>query len=154
MSTIHADKLSRDLLKRHMQLHEEDRSNAKRPRLIGPYQPRESRVSEACQACATAKVRCDHDKPCMRCRQLQIRCEFSRQLQATRTATKGPTPRKRKCFREILVPYSSTNILIFHECSARTHAACSLRTRRPRTSGDFGALKSFPVTGSLSSRFK
>ncbi|KAH7122085.1 c6 zinc finger domain-containing protein [Dactylonectria estremocensis] len=75
-----------DLLKRHMQLHEEYGSNRKRPRLVGPYQ---SRVSEACQACAAAKVRCDDDKPCMRCQQLQIHCEFSRHPQAARTATKA-----------------------------------------------------------------
>ncbi|KAH7156053.1 c6 zinc finger domain-containing protein [Dactylonectria macrodidyma] len=80
-----------DLLKRHMQLHEEDGSKRKRPRLVGPHQ---SRVSAACQACATAKVRCDDDKPCMRCQQLHIQCEFTGHLQATRTATKGPTLKK------------------------------------------------------------
>lgn len=35
------------------------------------------RVAQACMACAEAKLKCDTKKPCRRCQQKQIECEYS-----------------------------------------------------------------------------
>ncbi|KAM5349874.1 hypothetical protein ACJ41O_006379 [Fusarium nematophilum] len=55
-----------DLLKRHAAGHEADASNGKRTKR---YHHQGPRVSRACKACATAKLKCDNEKPCARCQQ-------------------------------------------------------------------------------------
>ena len=58
-------------MKRHALIHPEngrhDKSHASRPR----------RVSQACKACAAAKLRCKEKKPCQRCEKKSITCEYN-----------------------------------------------------------------------------
>ena len=62
-----------DLLKRHATCHDSDQGGGKRQKSSPP--PR-SRVAQACAACAAVKLKCDQKKPCKRCQQKQIVCEF------------------------------------------------------------------------------
>lgn len=66
-----------DLLTRHMITHtRNDRNDGG----LGPDHGtinRTDRVSQACLACATAKARCENDKPCRRCQSKGITCEVS-----------------------------------------------------------------------------
>ncbi|KAH7022105.1 c6 zinc finger domain-containing protein [Ilyonectria destructans] len=62
-----------DLLKRHAACHEGDEKSGKRQK----RQHHQSlRVSQACKPCATAKLKCDDEKPCGRCTQRGITCTF------------------------------------------------------------------------------
>ncbi|KAH7133691.1 c6 zinc finger domain-containing protein [Dactylonectria macrodidyma] len=62
-----------DLLKRHAACHEGDEKTGKRQK----RQHHQSlRVSQACKPCATAKLKCDDEKPCGRCTQRGITCTF------------------------------------------------------------------------------
>ncbi|KAJ9130732.1 C6 zinc finger domain containing protein [Pleurostoma richardsiae] len=62
-----------DLLKRHAACHQGDRDGKtnKSSHNQGP------RVSQACRSCATAKLKCDDEKPCGRCQQRGITCEYA-----------------------------------------------------------------------------
>jgi hypothetical protein len=64
-----------DLLKRHAANHDSD-STTKKRKIIGGDSPSAGRVSHACRACATARVKCEEMKPCGRCRNRNITCEF------------------------------------------------------------------------------
>ncbi|KAH0499469.1 hypothetical protein TgHK011_006666 [Trichoderma gracile] len=61
----------KDLLRRHVANHEND-SPKKRQRLISS--PNSSRVTQACRACAAARVKCDESKPCRRCVSRNLPC--------------------------------------------------------------------------------
>lgn len=63
-----------DLLTRHMMTHNrnDDGSGLDHGTII-----RTDRVGQACLACATAKVRCENNKPCRRCQSKGITCEVS-----------------------------------------------------------------------------
>ncbi|KAJ5531909.1 hypothetical protein N7494_008461 [Penicillium frequentans] len=59
----------RDVLQRHQAVHEKDISDGK------SFLPRhKERATEACEACASAKLSCDNQRPCNRCRLKQIHC--------------------------------------------------------------------------------
>ncbi|KAK2005127.1 hypothetical protein LX36DRAFT_676499 [Colletotrichum falcatum] len=65
-----------DLLKRHVANHDNDNDpNKKRRR--ADTSPGAGRVSHACRACATARVKCEEVKPCTRCRNRNLNCEYS-----------------------------------------------------------------------------
>lgn len=64
-----------DLLKRHAANHGSDSSGKKRKR-IGGESPNAGRVSHACRACAAARVKCEEMKPCTRCRNRNVTCEY------------------------------------------------------------------------------
>lgn len=64
-----------DLLKRHQKNHNDD-GNPDKKRRLNPA-PGSSRVAHACQACAKARVKCEDNKPCSRCRQRNLPCEYS-----------------------------------------------------------------------------
>lgn len=49
----------RDVLQRHQTVHEKDASEGRK----APRRTRE-RAAEACDACATAKLSCDNERPC------------------------------------------------------------------------------------------
>lgn len=66
-----APALYSDLLRRHAAGHGDNDSTPKR----GKRTPLPDRVSLACTACATAKVRCNEGKPCSRCHQRGLVCE-------------------------------------------------------------------------------
>ncbi|KAI9732762.1 MAG: hypothetical protein M1834_003700 [Cirrosporium novae-zelandiae] len=62
-----------DLVKRHAAGHDSEPGQPKRQRRsYPPGQP--GRVTQACKACATAKLKCEEEKPCRRCRQRNISC--------------------------------------------------------------------------------
>lgn len=61
----------KDLLRRHVANHEND-SPKKRQRLLSS--PNSSRVTQACRACAAARVKCDESKPCRRCVSRNLPC--------------------------------------------------------------------------------
>ncbi|KPM42896.1 hypothetical protein AK830_g3655 [Neonectria ditissima] len=62
-----------DLLKRHAACHDGDEKNGKRQKRQHQLS---LRVSQACKPCATAKLKCDDEKPCGRCLQRGITCVF------------------------------------------------------------------------------
>lgn len=64
-----------DLLKRHRNNHADDGNSGKKRRFNAI--PGASRVSHACQACAKARVKCEDSKPCTRCRQRNLTCEYA-----------------------------------------------------------------------------
>ncbi|KAH6606639.1 hypothetical protein Trco_005792 [Trichoderma cornu-damae] len=61
----------KDLLRRHVANHEND-SPKKRQRMVAS--PNSSRVTQACRACAVARVKCDESKPCRRCVSRNLPC--------------------------------------------------------------------------------
>ncbi|KAL3471864.1 hypothetical protein BJX99DRAFT_250148 [Aspergillus californicus] len=62
-----------DLLKRHAAGHSHSQEGKrKRP---SPY-AKNGRVSQACKACATSKLKCDEEKPCRRCRDRKLFCDW------------------------------------------------------------------------------
>ncbi|RFU81450.1 c6 and c2h2 transcription factor [Trichoderma arundinaceum] len=61
----------KDLLRRHVTNHEND-SPKKRQRMVST--PNSSRVTQACRACASARVKCDESKPCRRCVSRNLQC--------------------------------------------------------------------------------
>ncbi|KAK0657331.1 hypothetical protein B0T16DRAFT_401475 [Cercophora newfieldiana] len=63
-----------DLLKRHRTNHQDD-NGAKRRRVI--TSPGASRVAHACLGCAKARVKCEEMKPCTRCQNRGIKCEYA-----------------------------------------------------------------------------
>ncbi|KAK2019981.1 hypothetical protein LZ32DRAFT_4243 [Colletotrichum eremochloae] len=65
-----------DLLKRHVTNHENDNDPNKKRRRTDTS-PGASRVSHACRPCATARVKCEEVKPCTRCRNRNLNCEYS-----------------------------------------------------------------------------
>lgn len=65
-----------DLLKRHVTNHENDNDPNKKRRRISAS-PGSARVSHACRACAAARVKCEEQKPCSRCRKRGVECQYS-----------------------------------------------------------------------------
>lgn len=64
-----------DLLKRHRANHDDDGNGTKRRRINSS--PGAGRVAHACQACAKARVKCEESKPCTRCRNRNLTCEYA-----------------------------------------------------------------------------
>ncbi|CAG8400546.1 unnamed protein product [Penicillium salamii] len=62
-----------DLLKRHAAGHANDRD---RKRKRSSSIAKQSRVSQACKACASSKLKCDESKPCRRCRERHLACDW------------------------------------------------------------------------------
>ncbi|KAJ5540428.1 hypothetical protein N7494_005504 [Penicillium frequentans] len=62
-----------DLLKRHAAGHAHDRD---RKRKRSSSVAKQSRVSQACKACASSKLKCDEAKPCKRCRERNLHCDW------------------------------------------------------------------------------
>ncbi|KAF2725225.1 hypothetical protein K431DRAFT_281177 [Polychaeton citri CBS 116435] len=60
-----------DLLKRHTLGHNKDNPDTK-PSII-----QHSRVSQACEACASLHLKCEEDKPCKRCIKKDIQCNYT-----------------------------------------------------------------------------
>ncbi|KFY88805.1 hypothetical protein V498_06665 [Pseudogymnoascus sp. VKM F-4517 (FW-2822)] len=60
-----------DLLKRHAQSH----ADSPQHRKTCPSRP--GRVSQACKACAAAKLKCNEEKPCRRCEAKGMTCEYN-----------------------------------------------------------------------------
>lgn len=60
-----------DLLKRHSISHNAGQRDKRQH-----SSPQVTRVAQACVACATAKLKCGHEKPCQRCEQRGITCTF------------------------------------------------------------------------------
>ncbi|GJC92406.1 C6 transcription factor [Colletotrichum higginsianum] len=65
-----------DLLKRHVANHENDNDPNKKRRRTDTS-PGAGRVSHACRPCATARVKCEEVKPCTRCRNRNLNCEYT-----------------------------------------------------------------------------
>ncbi|KAI1128422.1 hypothetical protein F5Y10DRAFT_240667 [Nemania abortiva] len=65
-----------DLLKRHAANHDNDGDGTKKRRRIDAS-PGSGRVSHACRACATARVKCEEIKPCRRCQKKGLTCEYA-----------------------------------------------------------------------------
>lgn len=63
---------TRDLLRRHYAIHAGEGSGLNSP--SRPHHHLSRRVSKACKECAAAKVKCDDEKPCRRCRKRGIVC--------------------------------------------------------------------------------
>jgi len=75
-----------DLLKRHFLNHDENNDSKRQRRARSLTAP--GRVTQACKACATAKLRCEEEKPCHRCEQKGMKCEYVL-LEAVRKLPKG-----------------------------------------------------------------
>jgi Fungal Zn(2)-Cys(6) binuclear cluster domain len=77
----HSSLLDSDLLKRHAAKHDDPEQashgaapvSKRRKTLTDVHR---SRAQRACQACADAKVRCEGNRPCLRCQQKSIACEY------------------------------------------------------------------------------
>ncbi|CAI4212671.1 unnamed protein product [Parascedosporium putredinis] len=65
-------RFAQDLLKRHMSCHDPSERRGKRQRR---HQNQGPRVSQACKACAAAKLKCDENPSCSRCQQRGILCQ-------------------------------------------------------------------------------
>ena len=63
------------MLKRHAANHENDGDSTKKRRRTDTS-PGAGRVSRACRACATARVKCEEAKPCTRCRNRGMDCDY------------------------------------------------------------------------------
>lgn len=63
----------RDLVKRHISSHQQNTAGSGKSAAQGL----QHRVSQACKACASAKLKCEEKKPCGRCRSKGISCEYS-----------------------------------------------------------------------------
>lgn len=63
-----------DLLKRHTLGHSKDDPQQKAPVI------QHSRVSQACEACASLHLKCEEEKPCKRCTKKSIQCNFTANL--------------------------------------------------------------------------
>ncbi|KAL4749105.1 hypothetical protein BDW72DRAFT_195146 [Aspergillus terricola var. indicus] len=63
----------RDLLKRHAAGHSHPQDGKRRR--TSSYS-KNGRVSQACKACATSKLKCDEEKPCRRCRDRKLFCDY------------------------------------------------------------------------------
>lgn len=61
------------MLKRHATGHAHDRD---RKRKRSSSVAKQSRVSQACKACASSKLKCDEEKPCRRCRERSLHCDW------------------------------------------------------------------------------
>lgn len=68
-----------DLLTRHESTHDRDDGKSR------PSIKRSDRANQACEACATAKAKCDDQKPCGRCRTKQLVCQNPRRTSLYRT---------------------------------------------------------------------
>lgn len=67
-----------DLLKRHLGTHPRDgsaRSSRGSQVLTHPGRPSQ-RVHQACRSCAAKKLKCSEEKPCKRCTEKDVDCEF------------------------------------------------------------------------------
>ncbi|KOC09725.1 hypothetical protein AFLA70_116g002921 [Aspergillus flavus AF70] len=73
----------RDVLQRHQAVHEKDEARGK-----ASLRRTKERAIEACEACATAKLSCDNERPCKRCHSKRINCV--------------PRPKSRRLSRERL----------------------------------------------------
>ncbi|KAK6437809.1 hypothetical protein LTR95_005997 [Oleoguttula sp. CCFEE 5521] len=60
-----------DLLKRHTLGHSKDGADSK------PAVVQHSRVSQACEACASLHLKCEEEKPCKRCIKKKMQCNFT-----------------------------------------------------------------------------
>jgi hypothetical protein len=49
--------------------------DSKRRRL--PAYPKNGRVSQACKTCAASKLKCDEEKPCRRCGEKHLVCDWA-----------------------------------------------------------------------------
>ncbi|KAK7514487.1 c6 zinc finger domain-containing protein [Phyllosticta citriasiana] len=78
-----------DLLKRHATCHDTDANGAKRQKrtLV-----QSSRVSQACKSCAYAKLKCEDEKPCKRCRNKGIECESNSEHRANASSSQHSAP--------------------------------------------------------------
>lgn len=63
-----------DLLDRHVLTHKRKKASTGSESLTNIH--RAERTSQACFACATAKARCEEQKPCQRCQARNIECEI------------------------------------------------------------------------------
>ncbi|KIW68487.1 hypothetical protein PV04_04429 [Phialophora macrospora] len=63
-----------DVLKRHVFNHDHYGPSDRRRRQMAP--DGKPRVAKACAACATAKLRCEDEKPCRRCVQKKLSCYY------------------------------------------------------------------------------
>lgn len=70
-----SDEVSRDLLKRHLAAHSDGQTPKKRQKTTPSTT--KPRVSQACTACAEAKLKCEQKKPCSRCEQKRIVCHYA-----------------------------------------------------------------------------
>lgn len=73
-----------DLLTRHEATHDRDAGKSK------SFIRRSDRAAQACEACASAKAKCDDQKPCGRCRAKKLACQAStRRSYQYKTSTEG-----------------------------------------------------------------
>ncbi|KAL4775907.1 hypothetical protein BDW60DRAFT_225052 [Aspergillus nidulans var. acristatus] len=68
-----AEERIRDLLKRHAAGHSHSQDGKRRRTLS---YSKSGRVTQACKACATSKLKCDEEKPCRRCRDRKLLCDY------------------------------------------------------------------------------
>ncbi len=75
-----------DLLKRHTAGHEDEErsptegSATKKRKIATNFNaPQTGRVTQACKACASSKLKCSEGKPCERCKKKRLLCEESSQ---------------------------------------------------------------------------
>ncbi|KAH7372154.1 hypothetical protein BKA64DRAFT_263734 [Cadophora sp. MPI-SDFR-AT-0126] len=62
-----------DLLKRHGYCHSSDQSQKHKRQ---KHREDEGRVSQACKQCSTSKLKCEERKPCQRCLQRGLHCQW------------------------------------------------------------------------------
>jgi len=75
-----------DLLKRHTDNHAPGESSTAEKRRRITSLSTQGRVSHACRACANARVRCEEQKPCTRCKNRSMQCEYTSSEVATTAA--------------------------------------------------------------------
>ncbi|KAJ2903383.1 uncharacterized protein MKZ38_009960 [Zalerion maritima] len=75
---------TRDILKRHVASHNPPDAISKRP-VASSVQTVPGRVSQACRVCASIHIRCTEQKPCWRCTERGIECDWDRSLEIALT---------------------------------------------------------------------
>lgn len=88
-----------DLLKRHLTTHDGGTQSfsGKRTENVAHSGRYSHRVHQACHSCAVKKLKCTDEKPCKRCREKNIQCDYEEDLgnfdlTNTQTADKDPIP--------------------------------------------------------------
>jgi hypothetical protein len=93
-----------DLLKRHMAIHNANNENQGGRTAAGSQNGRHGhRVHQACRPCAEKKLKCADEKPCCRCKEKNIVCEFDYGGQRL-----APDVSTGLCPSQPLIPFSDT----------------------------------------------
>ncbi|GAA5854267.1 hypothetical protein JCM9279_005103 [Rhodotorula babjevae] len=122
-----------DVLRRHTKIHSREAT------VTGDSGGLTKRVSQACQSCAAAKVRCNGGQPCERCSKLSRVCDYET---ASSDSSARPHKRVRLQSEDVGQPSSSLELLVSRSASVSSlHDHLQL----PPSSSAFDLSSSMPM---------